>query len=100
VEATYLRLFETVRNGVGLLQRSLKMIFSSFPQTCRCRGHTRDRMREAEDRPKHYRSSIYQLTSQRVQLPSSIILTEDDEALNREREHRPRTAGIRLAPTW
>jgi hypothetical protein len=37
--------------GPGLLQRDLKMVFSGLPLTRRCRGDTRDRLREAEDRP-------------------------------------------------
>src|SRR5712692_1971384 len=100
VEATYLRLFETVGNGLGLSQRCLKMVSGGFPLMRRCRRNTRDRMREAEDLPKRHRSSVDQLTSMRIKLRSLRMLAEDDEALNHEREHRPRTAGVRSAATW
>jgi hypothetical protein len=39
------------------------MIFSEFPPVRRRRRDTRDRLREAKDRPKRYRSGIHQLTS-------------------------------------
>jgi len=48
VEAAYLRLFEGDSKRFGLLQRDLKMLFSSLPLTCGC-GDSRDRLREAED---------------------------------------------------
>ena len=66
MEATYLRLFEAVGEGLGLLHCHLKMLFGGFPLTSRCRGDTRDRLREAEDGPKRYRSSVNQLTSERA----------------------------------
>src|ERR1700719_1101949 len=77
VEATYLRLFETVGNGLGLLQRGLKMVFSGFPLMCRRSGHTRDRMREAKDRPKRYCAGIDQLASKRIKLLSLRMLAKD-----------------------
>jgi hypothetical protein len=52
VEATYLRLFETVGQGLGLSQHGLKVILSGFPLMSCCGGHPRDRTREAEDRAK------------------------------------------------
>jgi alkylation response protein AidB-like acyl-CoA dehydrogenase len=70
LEATYLRLFETVGKGLGLLHRGLKMFFSGLPLTSRGRRDSCDRLREAEDRPQHYRSSIDQLASKRIKLPS------------------------------
>jgi hypothetical protein len=57
MEAAYLGLFEAVWKRLGLLHRDLKMLFSGFPLTCRCRGDARNRMHEAGVRPKHHRSS-------------------------------------------
>src|SRR6266849_3814922 len=99
MEAAYLRLFEAVGEGLGLLHCDLKMLFSGSPLTRRCRGETRDRMCQAEDRPKHHRSSADQLANQRVKLSSLRVLAEHDEALNRKREHQPRTCGVRLSVT-
>src|SRR4029077_19232122 len=87
----------TVGKGLGLLERGLKMIFSRFPPMSRCRGHTRDRMREAENRPKRYRPGADQLTNKRIKLPRLRLLTEHNEALDHEREHPPRTHGVLLA---
>ena len=70
VEAAYLGLFEAIGKQLGLLYCDLKMIFGGFPLTSRCRGDARDRMSEAEDRPKRHRSSADQLASERVKLPS------------------------------
>src|SRR5260221_12233240 len=75
------------------------MILGSFPLTRRCRGDACDCLRETEDRPNHYHSIVHQLTSKRVQPPSWRMLTKDREALDREREHRPRTHDVRLAAT-
>src|SRR5271155_396304 len=97
MEAAYLRLFETVGKGLGLMQRGLKMIFRGFPLTCRGRGGARDRLREAEDRPERYRPGADQLTYERIKLPNLRLLTKDNEALNDEREHAPRTSDVRLA---
>jgi len=47
MEAVYLRLFETVGKGLGLLQRGLKMVFSGFPLVSGRRGDTRDRLCQA-----------------------------------------------------
>src|SRR5208283_5716032 len=68
-----------------------------LPLMRRCRGDTRDRLREAEDRPQHYRSNVDQLTSQRVKLRSLSVLTKDDKALNHRPKHPPRTSGVGLA---
>src|SRR6266404_1740528 len=100
MEATYLRLFEAVRERLGLLHRDLKMLFSGLPLTCCCRGETRDRMGQAEDRPKHHWSSADQLAKQRVKPSSLRMLAEHYQALNHQREHQPRTRGVRLAATW
>jgi hypothetical protein len=89
LEATYLRLFQTVGNSFGLVERGLKVVRSSFPLMCRCRGHTRHRMREAENRPKRYRSSIDQLTSKRIKLASLRLLAEHNETLDYQRQHPP-----------
>ena len=51
VEAAYLRLFQNVGEGLSLLHRDLKMVFSSFPLKSRCRSDAGDRVREAGDRP-------------------------------------------------
>src|SRR5258708_18258624 len=75
--------------GLDLLHRGPKVVFGGVPSTCRCRGHTRDRLREAEDRPKRDLSSINQLTSKRIKLPSLRMLAQHNEALNDEREHPP-----------
>src|SRR5260370_29503139 len=75
------------------------MFFSGFPLTRRCRGDTRDRLREAEVRPKRYRCRVHQLTNERVKLSSLRLLAEDDEALNHQCEHQPRTSGVVLAAT-
>src|SRR6267378_712030 len=75
------------------------MLFSSFPPTCRCRGDTRDRLRKAEDRTKHNRSSAEKLRNKRVKLCGLRLLAEHDEALNHESEHPPRTSGVLLAAT-
>src|ERR1700735_5886880 len=64
VEATYLRLFEDVGQGLRLLHCDLKMPFSGFPLTACLRGVSRDRMRQAKDRPKHPRSNAEQLANQ------------------------------------
>jgi hypothetical protein len=72
------------------------MLFGGFPLTCRCRGDTRDRLREAEERPKQHRSSTDQLANKRVKL-SSLRLLEDDKSLNHRSEHPPRTCGVQLA---
>ena len=85
VKAAYLRLFEDLRKELGLLQRGLKMLFGGLPPTCRCRGDTRDRMCQAKDWEKCYRSGADQLTSERVKLSSLRLLAEDDEALNHRR---------------
>src|SRR5712692_9687893 len=87
MEAAYLRMFEEVGEGLGLLHCDLKMLFSGVPLTCRCRGDTRDRLCEAGHRPKRYRSSPDQLTSERIKLRSLRLLAEHDEALNHRREH-------------
>jgi hypothetical protein len=89
VEATYLRLFEAIGKGLGLLQRDLKMIFSGYPLACRSRGDTRDCLRETGDGPKRYSSSVDQFKSERVELPSLRWLAESNEALNHKREHEP-----------
>src|SRR6202022_2325215 len=99
MEAAYLSLFEEVGEGFGLLHCDLKMLFSGFPLACRCRGDTHDRMCQAEDRPKHHRSNADQLANQRVKLSSLRMLAEHDEAFNHQREHQPRTCGVRLAAT-
>src|ERR1700733_10619439 len=77
----------------------MKMIFSVFPLTCRGGGDPGDRLREAEDWPKHYRSSADQLTNKRIKLSSFRFLTQDGEAFNHEREHPPRTHGVLMAAT-
>jgi hypothetical protein len=77
VEASCLRLFEAIGNRFGPLQRDLKMLFSSFPLTCGCCGDTRDHLRQAGGRPKRYRSSAYQLTSERIKLCGLRLLAED-----------------------
>src|SRR5208283_181583 len=97
VKAAYLRLFEDLRKGPSLPHRDLKMLFSGFPLTCRRRGETRDRMRQAEYWEKRHRSTADQLTSERIELSCLRSLAEDDEALNHGRQHRPRTSGVRLA---
>jgi len=83
-----------VGNRLRLLQRVPKMILGSFPLMSRGRGDTCDRLREAEDLPKHYRSGIDQLTNKRIKLPRLRLLTEHNEALDHEREHPPRTNGV------
>jgi hypothetical protein len=52
VEAAYLGLFEAVGKRLCVLSRDLKVTFSGFPLTCRRRGHTGDRLREAGDPPE------------------------------------------------
>src|SRR5262249_20288613 len=78
----------------------LKMIFCGLPLTRRPRGHPRDRLGEAEDRPQRDRSRIDQLPSQRIQLPRLRMFTEDNEPLNHERQHPPRPSEIRFAAPW
>src|SRR5215469_4379894 len=97
MEATYLCLLETVGNGFGLVQGSLKMVLSSFPLMCRRRGHTGDRTREAEDLPERHRASIEQLTRERIKFPSLRTLAEHNKALDHEGEHPPRTKSVRSA---
>src|SRR5579862_464777 len=97
MEAANLRLFDAVGKGLGLLHRDLKMLFSGLPLKRRCRGHTRDRLREAAARPKHYGSSADQLTNKRVKLSSLRLLAEHDEALDHINKHPPRAHGVRLA---
>jgi hypothetical protein len=46
VEAAYLRLFEAVGEGLGLLHCGLEMIFGGFPLFGGRCGGTRDRVRE------------------------------------------------------
>src|ERR1700730_12454750 len=75
------------------------MLFSSVPVTRRCRGDTRDRLREAGERPEGYRPGADQLTSERIKPRSLRLLAEHDQALNRKREHPPRTRGVRLPAT-
>jgi hypothetical protein len=99
MKALDVRLFKHMGKGFSLPHSHLKVIFSGFPLTCRCRGHTRNRVRKPEDRPKHYRSGINQLTNQGIKLPSLRTLTQDDEALNYEREHPPRTHCVLFAAT-
>ena len=65
MKAAYLGLFEEVGKGLGLPQRDLKVVFGSSPLMCRCRGDTRDRLREAAVRPKQNGSGADQLTSKR-----------------------------------
>jgi len=96
VETAYLRLFERVGNSLGLSQRRLEVTIRGFPLACRRRGHPRDRLREAEDRPQRYRSRLDQLPRQRIQLARPRMLAEDDEALDHEREHPPGTHGVSL----
>ncbi len=47
MEAAYLRPFEKVGKGFGLLHRDLKMFFSGFPLIGGRSGDTRDRLRQA-----------------------------------------------------
>src|ERR1700689_44358 len=56
-------------------------------------------MGQAEDRPKHHRPNAKQLANERVKLPSLRTLAQHDEALDRQREHQPRTRGVRFAAT-
>src|ERR1700688_578381 len=92
----YLGLFEAVGKGLSLLHCAVKMVFSGFPLTCRCRGDTRNRVRKVGDRQKRYRSSVDQIATQRVQLSSVLMLPEYDETLNHQREHKPRPSGVGL----
>src|SRR5258708_26950958 len=75
------------------------MLFSGFPLPCRCRGDTRDSLREAWDSTKRYRSSAEQLTRERVKLRSLRLLSEHEQALDHIREHPPRTPAVVLAAT-
>src|SRR6202035_2791936 len=88
---------QDIGRGLSLLQRDLKMLFSGLPLTCRRCGDTRDCLREAGDRPKHYSSRVYQFANKRVQLRSFLLLAEHDEALNNKRKHKPLTCGVRFA---
>ena len=78
------------------------MVFSGFPLMCRCRGETRDRLREAEDLPERYRSSTDQLTSERVKRRSLGLLAEDDESLDHiaSIHHEPLVFGWPIRRRW
>src|ERR1700722_11768264 len=75
VEAAYLRLFEAIGKGFGLLHRDLKMLFAGLPLARRGRSDTCDRLGEAGDRPKQYRSSVDEFANKWVKLFSSRSFT-------------------------
>src|ERR1700722_6767401 len=56
-------------------------------------------MGQAENRPKHHRSSAEQFAHQRVKLSRLRMLAQHDEAFNRKREHQPRTRRVWFAAT-
>ena len=85
MEAAYLCLFEEVGKGLCLLQCDLKMILCGFPLTRRRRRDARDRLREAEDRPKRHRSNVDQVTGERVKQRSLRMLKTDRRTSGRPR---------------
>src|ERR1700739_4923789 len=58
VKAPNLRLFEEIGIRLSLLHRDLKVLYRSFPMMRRCRRDARNRLCQAENRPKHCRSSV------------------------------------------
>jgi hypothetical protein len=89
-------MFKNMRYGLRLSQRSLKMGFSGFPPPRRRRGDSKDRPREAENRPEHNGSGVREFTKQRIQPRSLLLLTEHHQTLGGEYEHPPGTHGVRL----
>src|SRR6516164_11420603 len=97
MEATYLRLFEAMRNRLSLVECGLKMIFGGFPVLCGCCGHSRYCIRKTEDRPKDDRARINQLPCKRIKLPGVRLLAEHHKPFDHLCKHPPRTHRVRLA---
>src|SRR6202011_5712898 len=93
-ETPYFSFFEEVRRRCGLFQRYLEVPLSGFPLTCRARGDTQDRLREAQDRPKRHCIRRKQLTRKRIELPGLRSLAQHEQTLDNQREHPPCASGV------
>src|SRR5258707_15811518 len=74
------------------------MLFRGVPLRCRCRGDTHARMCQAEDRPKHHRSSVDQLAaSNRRRLSELREELEEAKGTKSVNRHRACLAGMRIS---
>ncbi len=70
------------------------MLLSRVPLTCRCRGDTPDRLREAKEWPEHYGSSADQLANKRVCL-RVLVTQQRPPRLRRKTNWDDLRAGVR-----